>query len=180
KLPPNKRKAFINWMLRHKWKFINSFALVIGSMAFYYFTHIQETPLTKRKRFIAFTQEQFSLLNQIELESQLQLYNSNLLPNSNASTQRVARVAKQLLDRNKDIEQINEHDWSVSVIDDENTMNAFVLPSGNIFVFTGLLKICDNDDQLGIDLAHEISHAILLHGLEMVSMHLKIHHKDNY
>jgi len=88
-------------------------------------------------------------------------------------------VAKQLLDRNKDIEQINEHDWSVSVVDDENTMNAFVLPSGNIFVFTGLLKICDNDDQLGIVLAHEISHAILLHGLEMVSMHLKIQHKDN-
>ena len=137
-------------MLKHKWKFINIIALVIASLSVYYYTHIQETPITKRKRFIAFTKEQFNLLNKLELESQLQIYQSKLLPNENPVTRRVAKVAKQLLDRNKSIEQVNEHEWSVSVIDDDNTMNAFVLPSGNIFVFTGLLKICENDDQLGI------------------------------
>ena len=28
--------------------------------------------------------------------------------------------------------------------------NAFVLPSGNIFVFSGMLDLCKNDDQLAV------------------------------
>jgi predicted Zn-dependent protease len=35
----------------------------------------------------------------------------------------------------------------VTVID-RNDKNAFVLPTGNIFVFTGLLDFCANDDQV--------------------------------
>lgn len=168
-LPKDKKAAFVDWMLKHKWKFISTIAILIASMSFYYFSHIQETPLTRRKRFIAFTPAQFSVLNQMELEAQLETYRNRLLPTNHYATRRVASVVKQLLDRNKDIEHIRAHEWAVSVIDDENTMNAFVLPSGNIFVFSGLLKMCDNDDQLGIVLAHEISHAILGHGHEMAS-----------
>lgn len=136
----------------------------------YYETHVQETPITKRRRFVAFSPDQFKMINKMELEQQLSIYGNKLLPNDHPLTIRVAKVAKQLLDGNKDILHIKEHDWSVSVINDENTMNAFVLPSGNIFVFSGLLKICDNDEQLGIILSHEISHAILNHGIEMVQI----------
>ena len=39
------------------------------------------------------------------------------------------------------------------------------LQSGNIFVFTGMLDICENDDQLGIVLAHEIAHTLLDHAV---------------
>ena len=156
----------MNWLLKHKWKFISAFFLIVTSMTFYYYSHIQETPITNRKRFIAFTPEQFKFLNKLELESQLQTY--KLLPTDHRSTKRVAKIVKQLLEPNKDLAEIKSHDWSVSVIDDDNTMNAFVLPSGNIFVFSGLLKLCDNDDQLGIVLSHEISHALLNHGIEMV------------
>ncbi len=35
--------------------------------------------------------------------------------------------------------------------------------SGNIFVFTGMLHECKNDDQLGIVISHEISHCLLRH-----------------
>ena len=46
----------------------------------------------------------------------------------------------------------------VYVIDDRKTKNAFVLPGGKIFVFTGILPICANDSGLATVLGHEIGH----------------------
>lgn len=155
-------------MIEHKWKLLTPFALFLCGVYAYYLMHIEETPITKRKRFIAFTHNQFDFLNKLELEAQLEANKDKLLPTDHPYTLNVAKVAKQLLDGNKDIDSINQHDWSVSVINDPDTMNAFVLASGNIFVFSGLLQICDNNDQLGVVLSHEMSHAILNHGIEMV------------
>ncbi|XP_017461783.1 PREDICTED: metalloendopeptidase OMA1, mitochondrial-like, partial [Rhagoletis zephyria] len=169
KLPANKREVFLEFIRRHRLKLLAGVGLVLASFAYYYFSHIQETPITKRRRFIAFTPEQFEVLNKLEFDQQIETYKSKLLPTEHADTQRVGRVVRQLLAGNEDIEQIKRHDWSVSVINDESVMNAFVMPSGNIFVFSGLLKMVDNDDQLGMILAHEISHAILGHGLENIS-----------
>lgn len=143
-------------------------ALMIASAIGYYFSRIEKTPITGRKRFIAFTKDQLKKINQLELQQLLHMYNSKLLTNEHPLTKRVGMVAKRLLDANKDIEMIKDHEWTVSVIDDDEAINAFVLPSRNIFVFTGLLKVCDNDDQLAIVLSHEISHAILYHSIEMV------------
>lgn len=46
----------------------------------------------------------------------------------------------------------------VYVIDDRSTKNAFVLPGGKIFVFTGILPVSANDDGLATVLGHEIAH----------------------
>lgn len=155
-------------MVKHKWKFFLLTFFTTLSTVYYYQSHLQNTPITNRKRFIAFTNEQFKIINEIELEAKLEEFSNRLLNNNHPITKRVARVAKQLINGNKDIKQIEDHEWTVSVIDDLNMVNAFVLASGNIFVYSGILKLCKNDDQLGIILSHEISHAILSHGLEMV------------
>ena len=44
------------------------------------------------------------------------------------------------------------------VIDDRKTKNAFVLPGGKIFVFTGILPVSANDDGLATVLGHEVAH----------------------
>ncbi|XP_046917247.2 metalloendopeptidase OMA1, mitochondrial [Dermatophagoides farinae] len=168
-LPKERRKIVFAWLAKHKLKFLSLFILLSLSLLYYYESHLQETPITQRKRFIAFTPEQFRLLNRIELETKLNEFSNRLLPGDHSTTRRVAKVVKQLIEANRDIKHIDEHDWTVSVIDDPKIMNAFVLPSGNIFVFSGLLSFCDNDHQLGIILAHEISHAILAHGIELAS-----------
>lgn len=46
----------------------------------------------------------------------------------------------------------------VYVIDDPKTKNAFVLPGGKIFVFTGILPVSANDDGLATVLGHEVAH----------------------
>jgi predicted Zn-dependent protease len=43
-------------------------------------------------------------------------------------------------------------------------INAFALPGGPMFIYTGLLKACDNEAQLAGVMGHEMSHVILRHG----------------
>ncbi len=51
-----------------------------------------------------------------------------------------------------------EFPYSFRVIDSPE-INAFALPAGYVYVFTGLSKIARNDDELAAVLAHEITHA---------------------
>ena len=48
-------------------------------------------------------------------------------------------------------------------------VNAFALPGGPTFVFTGLLKASDSEGELAGVLAHEISHVVLRHGTHRMS-----------
>ncbi|HEY9250257.1 MAG TPA: M48 family metallopeptidase [Rariglobus sp.] len=45
-----------------------------------------------------------------------------------------------------------------------NEINAFALPGGPMFIFTGLLKAADNEAQLAGVMGHEMAHVILRHG----------------
>lgn len=58
--------------------------------------------------------------------------------------------------------------WDYAVFDDASP-NAFVLPSGQIGVTTGLLKLVQNDDQLAAVLGHEVGHVVARHAAERYS-----------
>lgn len=59
--------------------------------------------------------------------------------------------------------------WEVFVIDDPKQKNAFVLPGGKIFVFTGILPVCKNADGLATVLGHEVAHQVARHSAEKMS-----------
>ncbi len=59
--------------------------------------------------------------------------------------------------------------WEVFVIDDPKQKNAFVLPGGKIFVFTGILPVCANADGLATVLGHEVAHQVARHSAEKMS-----------
>lgn len=48
-------------------------------------------------------------------------------------------------------------------------VNAFALPGGPMFIFTGLFKSVDNEAELAGVMAHEMSHVILRHGTHEAS-----------
>jgi len=60
--------------------------------------------------------------------------------------------------------------WEFKVIEDSKTANAFCLPGGKVFVYTGILKYTQDETGLATVLAHEIGHAIARHGAERMSM----------
>ncbi|NWE52081.1 M48 family metallopeptidase [Brevundimonas sp. P7753] len=58
--------------------------------------------------------------------------------------------------------------WDYAVFEDASP-NAFVLPSGQIGVTTGLLKLVQNDDQLATVIGHEVGHVVARHAAERYS-----------
>src|SRR5688572_24366932 len=54
-----------------------------------------------------------------------------------------------------DIKYKEEFSYNITIIDDANTLNAFVTPGGNIYVYTGLIKFLDSESELAGVLAHE-------------------------
>lgn len=64
--------------------------------------------------------------------------------------------------------QAHAGDWEVVVFDSEQ-INAFALPGGKIGVYTGILDITENQDQLAAIMGHEVAHVIAKHSNERMS-----------
>ncbi|MDP2572406.1 M48 family metallopeptidase [Vibrio penaeicida] len=64
--------------------------------------------------------------------------------------------------------QLNFKEWEVVVFVSDQ-VNAFALPGGKIGVYTGLLKVAKNQDQLATVIGHEIAHVLADHGNERLS-----------
>jgi predicted Zn-dependent protease len=59
-------------------------------------------------------------------------------------------------------------EWELVVFDSPQ-INAFALPGGKIGVYTGLIKLTENQHQLAAVIGHEVGHVIAEHGNERMS-----------
>ena len=62
-------------------------------------------------------------------------------------------------------------DWDIEVFENE-AINAFAMPGGKIGVFTGILKVAENQDQLAAVIGHEVAHVTEKHSLERANREL--------
>jgi len=61
-------------------------------------------------------------------------------------------------------------EWSVKVIDDPKTVNAWCMAGGRMAIYTGLIdQLKATDDELAQVMGHEISHALAKHTAERMS-----------
>lgn len=94
----------------------------------------------------------------------LREYNGKILPPHTKEHRMVQRVLDRLIPHSG----LDGETWEVSVIDD-SLKNAFVIPGGKVFVFRGILRLCETDDGLAAVLSHEISHNVAHHAAERMS-----------
>ncbi|QDX82698.1 hypothetical protein B9N43_16515 [Denitratisoma sp. DHT3] len=87
---------------------------------------------------------------------------------------RVQRITDRLIDQAVLYRpETRDWAWSVKVIEDPKTINAWCMPGGKMAIYTGLIeKIKPTDDELAQIMGHEISHALLKHGAEKMSMQM--------
>lgn len=146
---------------------------IIGGLAFfacvYYLSHLEATPITQRTRFISFSHEDAVELAKFQADVIVELFKNKFVRIEDRRVKRTVNVAKRLIDANPDVTKTNSQVWKIYVIKDE-IVNAFVLPTGQIFVFDGILQLSDTDDQLAIILGHEMAHAALNHAAEGLSI----------
>lgn len=65
-----------------------------------------------------------------------------------------------------------DYQWEFNLIDDNGTVNAFCLPGGKVFVYSGILKLTRDEAGLAVVVGHEVAHALARHGAERLSIAL--------
>ncbi len=60
-------------------------------------------------------------------------------------------------------------EYTFNVVDDTSTINAFALPGGFIYIYSGLLLRADNEAEVAGVLAHEVGHVVGRHGMKRLT-----------
>ncbi|KAM4548237.1 metalloendopeptidase OMA1, mitochondrial [Odontesthes bonariensis] len=168
-LPDNRRKLMREWVLKRRWYLAAGTGLAMVIVALLLLTHLDESPVTGRIRLLVFSREMYMELAALTSEAHMEEFAELLLPVTDPRHQTVEQLVQLLAERNKDIPEVSDVPWSVHVVDSPN-INAFVLPNGKVFMFTGMLDAVADIDQLIIVLGHEMAHAVLEHSAEQASL----------
>ncbi len=82
--------------------------------------------------------------------------------------QNIKRITQTILNSGK-VKYKDDFVWEVKIIRDDTTLNAFCTPGGYIYVYTGLIKYLDTEDQLAGVMGHEIAHADKRHSTDALT-----------
>ena len=91
-----------------------------------------------------------------------------VLQNAPHVKQYVVGITNKIL-KSPAVEKKSIYPYSVEIIKDDKTINAFCTPGGYIYVYTGLIKFLDNEASLAGVLGHEIAHAERRHATKRIS-----------
>ncbi len=108
----------------------------------------------------------FSKEQDIELgrEFARQIEQQVIIVQNQELTDYVNRIGQRLVDRG----ELEKYPFFFKVVQ-EDSINAFALPGGPMYVHTGLIRAAENEAQLAGVLAHELSHVVLRHGTNQAS-----------
>lgn len=170
---PERRQA-VKTAIRQRSHYILG-GLGVGSLCClgYYYHHIEEVPITQRKRFMMLSRQKIIQLMEEEKEELLHevCQDCPILPSDDPSYALVFSILKRIIPmlHSHWSEDMKELKWTVHILDSPKIANAICLPSGDIFIYSGLFGVCHNEDELAFILSHEIAHVLLNHGGETLS-----------
>ena len=114
------------------------------------------------------------------IEASKQAYSEMLTPlqqqgkldSDPAMAKRINQITDRLVEQAKiKRPESGNWEWSVKVIDDPDTVNAWCMAGGKMAIYTGLIqKLNPTDDEIAEVMGHEISHALLNHTAERMSV----------
>jgi len=123
-----------------------------------------KTPITGRSQLILISNKQEMSLGLSESEK---IKKSSKLSTDKMQVARIRRIGERIAA----VSGRPDFKWEFNVIESD-TLNAFCLPGGKVYFYTGLLKLTENDDQIATVMGHEIAHALARHGAERMSMQM--------
>ena len=128
-----------------------------------YFFRTEVNPVTGEKQRIAMsTEQEISLGLQAAPEMAAQM--GGVVDPSDPQAQMVQRIGEKVWQASD--ARCSPYSFDFHLLKDPNTINAFALPGGQIFITRGLLDKLENEAQLAGVLGHEIGHVINRHAAE--------------
>ncbi|MCH9739400.1 MAG: M48 family metallopeptidase [Epsilonproteobacteria bacterium] len=141
-------------------KLINK--ITLGAILALFFIGCTKAPITGRNQLIMVSPQQEM---QLGYQSAKQVLSKERVSNDSRKNAMVKRIGQRIAN----ITGQSNYQWEFFVIDNAEQANAFCLPGGKVFVYTGLFKYVANDDELAAVMGHEIGHALARHGAERMS-----------
>ena len=136
--------------------------ITLGAILALLFIGCTKAPITGRSQLIMINSQQEIALG---LQSAKQVLAKERVSRDAQKNAMVKRIGQRIAN----VTGQSNFKWEFYVIDNDKEANAFCLPGGKVFVYTGLFKYVANDDELAAVMGHEIGHALARHGAERMS-----------
>jgi predicted Zn-dependent protease len=141
--------------------------LALGAIATYYFsTEKFENPVTGRVQRVALSPKEEIALG-LNSAPEMARQHGGLYPDQRYQDL-VTSVGERLVRSNPEINQ-SPYYFQFHLLADPQTVNAFALPGGQIFITFGLLRLLDNEHEVAGVLGHEIGHVVGRHSNEQMA-----------
>lgn len=125
----------------------------------------ERNPITGETQHISLTQEQEIALG-LQAAPEMAQQFGGLDPDQSIQAD-VTLLGQKLV--GESVAEKTGYEFRFAVLDDRQTVNAFALPGGPVFITRALLEQLENEAQLAGVLSHEIGHVIGRHSAEQIS-----------
>lgn len=125
----------------------------------------ETNPVTGEEQRVALSAEQESALG-LQAAPQLAEQYGGLEADPEVQA-RVDRIGERLVARS--VAAGSPYTFDFHVLDDDETLNAFALPGGQVFITHAMVTRLESEDRLAGVLGHEIAHVVGRHGAEQLA-----------
>jgi predicted Zn-dependent protease len=126
----------------------------------------QINPVTGEKQYVNLTVDQEKALGLEAAPQMASQMGGAVDPRSNADAELVADVGQRIVSRSDASKSPYVGNFHFFLLADPQTINAFALPGGQVFITRGLYTRLENEAQLAGVLGHETGHVINRHAAE--------------
>ena len=152
--------------MRGSWKIRILIGLAIVAFAFFRkCANTEENPYTGKEQAIALSTEEEIAIGIQSAPQMAQEYGG--LYQDERMQSYVDMVGKKLVDNS--VARNTPYQYDFHLLADPNTINAFALPGGQIFITYALFSKLENEDQLAGVLGHEVGHVLGRHSAERIA-----------
>jgi predicted Zn-dependent protease len=146
--------------------------LVMGTVAVLsYYGKTQQNPLTGEKQQVSLSPLEEVAMG-LQSAPEMAAAYGGLYPGDNEQAQ-VKKIGNQIVTVfNQYVESQghgNPYRFDFHVLSDSQTINAFALPGGQVFITLGLLNRLTSEDQVAGVLGHEVGHVVFRHSSEQMA-----------
>lgn len=149
--------------------------IIAGAIALFsvisYFSMGDENPITGETQRVAMTPEQEIAMG-LQAAPEMAAQHGGLHRDQDAQ-QHVDRVGRELVQAVQAVVQQkggeNPFKFEFHLLADEQTVNAFALPGGQVFITAALYQRLETEGQLAGVLGHEVGHVLMRHGAQRLA-----------
>ncbi|BAZ46019.1 hypothetical protein NIES4102_30470 [Chondrocystis sp. NIES-4102] len=129
---------------------------------FNYFTNVSDNPITGERQRVQLSPQQEVIIGR-QSAPQMAAKHGNLYPDQRLQSY-IDQVGNRVIQNS--LAKESAYPFEFHLLRDPQTVNAFALPGGQVFITAGLLRRLNSEAQLAGVLGHEAGHVIGRHGAE--------------